>query len=106
MGGVRPVVAPAPAKPAPSDPEQQQVDNLLHQLGELPKHRVATELDRFVNAWRALAVSAPRKRIVAKAIISKVQQAGREKASSGKKWYLELLATLQEDTPHANDSAG
>lgn len=96
VGSVRSISAPASTPPVPVDPEQKLVDDLLRQLRELPDQRVATEIDRFVVAWRRLATNDARRCQLALAIVDKVQQAGRKKASVGKKWYQELIISAQE----------
>lgn len=80
-----------------ADPDTQTVNTLIQRLTELPNQRVATELNRFVEEWRALTVSTPLKQQVAQAILDKVRDAGRETKSSGKAWYKEIKASLVED---------
>jgi hypothetical protein len=87
---------PVAPPPAPIDPDRRQVNDLLYRLNEMPNNRVASELDRFITAWRALTVDAALKREVAQAILQKVRDAGREKASKSKTWYQELEASLQD----------
>jgi hypothetical protein len=55
-------------------------------------HRVASEIQRFVDEQRRMDVSEKYKRTLAQAIIEKVKAVGREKASREKAWYQELLA--------------
>lgn len=89
-----PVSSPPPSSSALIDPSEKQIADLLKLLDALPSHRVATELERFIAAWRTLTVDAALKRQVAQAILKKVRDAGREKISSSKKWYQELEASL------------
>jgi len=81
---------------APADPEQATVDAFLVQLGALRHDRVAPEIPQFVDRWRRLEVGTALKRQVAKAILDKVREAGREKASAEKSWYKELLSSLTD----------
>jgi CRISPR-associated protein Cmr6 len=80
----------------PDDPEQQQVQPLLERLAALPQGRVATELNTFVKEWRSLGVRTELRQQVARAILDKVREAGREKKSATKPWFQELVASLEQ----------
>jgi len=80
----------------PTDPEQAAVDAFLAQLGALRHDRVAPEIPQFVERWRRLEAGAGLKRQIAEAILAKVREAGREKASAEKSWYKELLSSLTD----------
>jgi CRISPR-associated protein Cmr6 len=81
-----------------ANPAQQQiVEQFERQLSALSQHRVAGEIYAYVERWRALEVDKPYKQQVARAIIAKIRDAGREKQSREKKWYQELLASLLEE---------
>jgi CRISPR-associated protein Cmr6 len=84
------------APPVPTDPGQAEVDAFLMELGALSHARVAPEIARFVERWRRLEVGVALKRQVAEAILAKVREAGREKASVEKSWYKELLSSLTD----------
>lgn len=86
-----------PALMMPSDPDQPIVDDMIRRLELLPLKSVANELHKFFNEWRSLQVSVPLKQQVAQAILTKVREAGREKASEGKSWYKELVASLHDE---------
>ncbi|HMN29141.1 MAG TPA: hypothetical protein PKE45_13395, partial [Caldilineaceae bacterium] len=77
--------------PPPIDPDKARVDNFLERLARLPSHRVASEVQRFLDEQRRMDVSEKYKRILAQAIIAKIKAAGREKASQEKVWYQDLL---------------
>lgn len=79
-----------------ADPGQARVDALIRDLKALPSARVAPEINRFIERWRKLNVSDALKRQAAQAIVQKVREAGREKASADKAWYQELLASIEE----------
>jgi len=80
----------------PSDPGQQQVNDILDRLAKLQQSRVANEINSFFLQWRDLQVSVPLKQQIAKAILDKVREAGRERKSSTKEWYKELAASLEQ----------
>lgn len=82
------------SNPPPLDLDKARVDNFLERLERLPSHRVASEIQRFVDEQRRMDVSVKYKRILAQAIIAKVQAARREKVSREKAWYQELLAVV------------
>jgi len=81
---------------APADPERAAVHAFLTQLSVLRHDRVAPEIPQFVERWRRLEAGAGLKRQVAEAILAKVREAGREKASAEKPWYKELLSSLTD----------
>jgi CRISPR-associated protein Cmr6 len=91
--------SPTVAEADTGDPEQQKVvASFEQQLAAMPNDKVAGEINAFVQRWRALEIDEPYKQQIAKAIITKIRDAGREKKSSGKKWYQELLASLSKQS--------
>jgi CRISPR-associated protein Cmr6 len=91
--------SPTVAEADTGDPEQQKVvASFEQQLAAMPNDKVAGEINAFVQRWRALEIDEPYRQQIAKAIITKIHAAGREKKSSGKKWYQELLASLSKQS--------
>jgi CRISPR-associated protein Cmr6 len=78
----------------PATPEQAVMEAFLRELQALRRDRVAPEIPHFVERWRSLEVGNALKREIAAAILGKVREAKREKASAGKPWYQELLNSL------------
>lgn len=83
------------AKAAPADPQQALVDDFIRRLEAMPTARVAGEMNNFVQQWKALNVSPAEKKRAAAAIVQKVKDAGREKHSSEKAWYIEVKAAAE-----------
>lgn len=79
-------------EPPPVDPGQAKAEKLLAGIDKLPLPKVANELEPLVNRWRQLEASEALKRQVAQALLDKVRDAKREKKSSGKRWYQELVS--------------
>ena len=80
---------------AAPDPQQAQVDDFIHRLAALPPAQVAGQIQQFYQQWKALAVPPAERQRAARAIIHKVKNAGREKASADKSWYLEVKAAAE-----------
>jgi CRISPR-associated protein Cmr6 len=83
----------APARPV--DPDRQKADELIRRIEAISINKVPGEIPQQAQDWKALQISEAEKRRVAKAIIDKVREAGRTKASADKSWYKELLASLE-----------
>jgi CRISPR-associated protein Cmr6 len=81
--------------PAPADPARQRAEELVARIKAMPNPKVANEIGQRVAEWRAFQVPDEWRRLVASAIVEKVREAGREKASMGKGWYQELLDSLK-----------
>lgn len=81
--------------PAPVDPARQRADELIGRIKAMPSGKVANEIGQRVSEWRALQVPDEWRRQIASAIVEKVREAGREKASASKGWYQELLDFLK-----------
>jgi CRISPR-associated protein Cmr6 len=84
------------AKAEPLSVDQQVVERFEQQLAAMSNHDVAGQIYAYVERWRTLDIGEPYKQQVARAILQKISDAGREKQSSKKKWYQELLASLSE----------
>lgn len=56
---------------------------------------MAGSIHAYYEVWRDLEVPPEGKRELARAIVKKVQEAGRESQSRKKSWYQELLDSLQ-----------
>lgn len=81
----------SPATP----PWQAEVDSYISQINALSKRKVAGSIHAYYEVWRDLEVPPEGKRELARAIVKKVQEAGRESQSRKKSWYQELLDSLQ-----------
>jgi CRISPR-associated protein Cmr6 len=84
----------APAPP-PADPTLQKAEELIARIKAMPNAKVANEIGQRVAEWRSLQCPDEWRRRVASAIVGKVGEAGRGKASAGKGWYQELLDFLK-----------
>jgi CRISPR-associated protein Cmr6 len=73
------------------DPDSQKADELIRGVEALRTQDVAGRINEFYEKWHGAKLSDPQKARVAAAIIKKVRQANREKVSSQKAWYRELL---------------
>ena len=83
---------PQPAEPI--DPELKKAEGYKHEIDVLTN--VAGQLPSYYDKWRKLT-SQEARTLLARAIIEKVRQAGREKATRDKAWYKELRAFLEEE---------
>ncbi len=80
----------------PIDPSQRSVDDLCTRITDLPVGRVTSEINKFYQEWKQLEVPPKMRQRVAQAILDKVTQAGRAKASAEKSWYRELVTYVAE----------
>ena len=80
-------VPPAP----PVDPQIKQAEGYKKEIDAL--RDVAGQINGYYQRWKQLT-SPEAQLIVARAIVEKVRQAGREKGSAEKAWYKELLTFL------------
>lgn len=80
----------------PIDPEIQKVEGFKIEIAAMPINGVASQINAYYQKWQQLTNDEAR-RTLAQAIIEKVRQAGREKASADKGWYKELLARVQKE---------
>lgn len=80
----------------PVDPSQRSVDDLCTRVADLPVGRVTSEINKFYQEWQQLEAPLKMRQRVAQAILDKVTQAGRAKASAEKSWYRELAAYVAE----------
>lgn len=81
---------------AEAESEQPDVANFKLQLAAMPAARVAGDIEAVVNRWRELDIEDIYRQQIARAILAKVKEAGREKKSKDKAWYQALLAGLPE----------
>jgi CRISPR-associated protein (TIGR03986 family) len=92
-----PVVTGEPAK----DPDMQKAEDAIRGLGKLRESEVAGQIHGYYQRWQQLK-SGEARQLLARAIVAKVRQARREKATAEKPWYQELLASLlEENDAHA-----
>lgn len=82
---------PQPAEPI--DPELKKAEGYKHEVDVL--NNVAGQIHGYYQKWQQLN-SKEARLLLAQAIIEKVRQAGREKATAEKAWYKELRAFLEE----------
>jgi len=84
---------PASPPPPPVNPEVRTAEGYKREIEAL--RDVAGGINAYYQRWKQLT-SPEARMIVADAIVAKVKQAGREKASAEKSWYKELVAFLNE----------
>ncbi len=88
--------APPPPPPAPPvNPEMRTAESYRREIERMRDADVANQMPNFAQKWQKLT-SREARLIVARAIVAKVKQAEREKASAEKSWYKELVAFLNE----------
>lgn len=71
-----------------------RADELIGRIRALRNSDVAGRVANFVGEWRVLQAGEEHRRRVAEAILARVRDAGREKASRDKAWYKELTDYL------------
>lgn len=77
----------------PVDPQLKMAEGYRREVMAI--RNVAGEINAYYQKWKLLTLDEARK-ILAEAIIEKIEQAGRTKASADKAWYKELRAFLDE----------
>ncbi len=75
------------------DPEVRRAQGYLREIAALTN--VAGQIHGYYQQWQIMK-SEEARLLLAKAILEKVRQAGREKASAEKAWYKELLAFIDQ----------
>jgi len=75
------------------DPEVRKAHGYLREIAALTN--VAGQIHGYYQQWQIMK-SEEARLLLAKAILEKVRQAGREKASAEKAWYKELLAFIDQ----------
>jgi CRISPR-associated protein Cmr6 len=93
---VRNISQPQVQLDGPVDPDQATVNAFLQQVNALSTSQVAPQIPQLVDRWRKLDIDEVHKRRLAEALLKRVREAGREKASSEKAWYKELENYLRE----------
>lgn len=81
--------------PPPIDPDLQKAESYKKDIEKLSSKDVAGQIYSYYQKWQQLS-SENGKNILARAIVDKIRQVGREKASVDKKWYQELAAFLEK----------
>lgn len=94
--GEAPETTSATTTTAVVDADQIQVDRFKQRLTALPASKVAGSINVFVTEWRSLELDPPHKVRMAQAILDKIRAAGREKNSSKKEWYRELITYVED----------
>jgi CRISPR-associated protein Cmr6 len=82
----------------PVDPNLRKAESHKREIEQMPTKDVANQIHSYYQKWRDLSSDEARI-IVARAIIEKVRQAGREKQTAEKAWYKELRAFLDAHQP-------
>ena len=77
----------------PADPQLKMAEGYRREVMAI--RNVAGEINAYYQKWKLLTLDEAHK-ILAEAIIEKIEQAGRTKASADKAWYKELRAFLDE----------
>ena len=80
---------------APVDLEMSRVEGYIQELQGLRNSDVAGRINGFYQRWQQTQANEARIAL-AKAIIEKVHQAGRERASADKAWYKDLREFLDK----------
>jgi CRISPR-associated protein Cmr6 len=94
-GGTVPVSSTA-ATPSPLDPDQGVVESFLLRLKGMSNASLAGEIQAIYQQWRGLAVADTNRKLLAQAILKKIDEAGRTKKSADQAWYQELKATANQ----------
>ncbi|MEI7643920.1 MAG: type III-B CRISPR module RAMP protein Cmr6 [Chloroflexales bacterium] len=81
--------------PTNHNPDIAVADALIARINGLADNRVAGEINKFYQEAQALTINAVQYARIAAAMITKVQAAGREKASADRPWYKALLLAVQ-----------
>ncbi|NTU79612.1 MAG: type III-B CRISPR module RAMP protein Cmr6 [Chloroflexales bacterium] len=78
------------------DPIQTYVQDLQERIATLSIGRVTNDINKFYQEWIQLEASLLMRQRIAQAILDKVAQADRVKASAEKSWYRNLIACVSE----------
>jgi CRISPR-associated protein Cmr6 len=89
--GAEPSALHKPVPAVPSDPEVAVADALITRINALSDQRVAGEINKFYLEAKGLTIDARQRARIAAALVARVRGAGREKASTDKAWYKEVL---------------
>lgn len=79
----------------PIDPVEQHVSQLIEEIQVMRTQEVAGGIHAYYEQWTQIEGPSKHKRDLAKAIVAKVKDSGREKRSKKKKWYQELLEVIK-----------
>jgi len=79
----------------PVNPELQKAQGFVREVTSMPNKDVANQIQAYYQRWQQLQSDEARQ-ILATAIVEKVRQAGREKASAEKTWYKNLVTFLEK----------
>jgi CRISPR-associated protein Cmr6 len=85
----------APTRPA--HPELKMADGLIKGLDAMAYRDVAGQIHGYYQKWQLLTLQEARL-LLARAIVDKIEQAGRTKQTAERAWYKELQAFLTEYT--------
>jgi CRISPR-associated protein Cmr6 len=80
----------------PADPHQRLVDDFKYSLQALPVKDVAGQIAQFVDRWQQSQLPDEYRLEMARAILEKVESAGRTKKSQKKRWFQELQTFVAE----------
>ena len=82
------------AKVEPVDPIASKIEGYIREVTALPNNSIMGQLDTPYKRWLEVK-SHPKGRDLASAIINKILQAGCEKKCRNKKWYQEIIASIE-----------
>lgn len=74
-----------------ADRESADVERFIVRVKAIRNSDVASQINNYFQEWKNSTLSDASKKRMAQAIIEKVREAGREKASKDKGWYQDLL---------------
>jgi hypothetical protein len=88
---------PQPDAQAPTGPDDIAIEQFEQRLVQMAHAKVAGEIHAVYQEWKALEASPQAKRAIAKAILAKINAAGRTKKSADKGWYQDLQAGAETE---------
>lgn len=74
-----------------AEKDDQDVERFIGRVNAIRNNDVASQINNYFQEWKQSKLSYTSKKKMAQAIIDKVREAGREKASKEKGWYQELV---------------
>lgn len=82
--------------PESVDPDLKKAEGLQREIESIRDSNVASQIPGYYEKWKKIE-SPEARRLLARAIIDKVRKTGREKDTSKKPWYMELLTFLGQE---------
>ena len=87
---------PANGQPPSTDPKDAVVEQYMLAIDQMAIKDVASKLPAVAQRWHEEELSSANKLLVARAILEKVEAAGRAKQSRGKPWFEELWRYVEK----------